>query len=102
MYPVTFVIDGLEWKVSIDLNEDEQCFTLKVNNVPFADLPFQAGIPPSGPQMITDESSIKINNKEVYTKGQWDNERFQKKCGRVLKNRPLEHIHLHKLECSSS
>ena len=36
MYPVTFVINGLEWKVSIDLNEDEQCFTLKVNNVPFA------------------------------------------------------------------
>ena len=102
MYPVAFPLQEHEWKVSIDLDREEQCFSLKVNNVPFADLPFQAQIAPNGPQLLEDESKILLNNKEAYTVGQWDNRRFQKKCNRLLRNKPLQHIHLDRLWCSSS
>ena len=43
-----------------------------------------------------------LNKKEIVTEGQWDNSLFQLRCARALRNKPLEHIHLHRLDCSSS
>ena len=41
--------DELSWKLSVNFDPEEDCFTLNVNDEPIMDLPYQATSAPSAP-----------------------------------------------------
>ena len=39
IYPIRLTIEELDWRLSVGIDLNQNCFTLSVNSVPFAELP---------------------------------------------------------------
>ena len=49
----------------MNFDPEEDCFTLKVNDEPIMDLPYQATSAPSAAQLIMNNSKIYLNNEHI-------------------------------------
>ena len=64
-FPVNLIFEEEGWKIQIGYDPKNSIFTCRVNDVAFIDLPYQASIDPEGPQVISDDAVIKLNDARI-------------------------------------
>ena len=55
----------LGWKLAVKFDPEEDSFTLAVNDVDVMDLPYQATSAPDAPQLVMNNSKIRLNNEHI-------------------------------------
>ena len=79
IYPINLIYNELNWKLSVNFDFEEDCFTLCVNEQAVTDLPYQATTAPDGPMLVMNNSKIFLNGKQInMIDAQWSVEQFKK------------------------
>ena len=65
LFPLTWQVIELEWKLSVGYDYANSIFTLFINGVPYLELPYQAEVAPTGPQNI-ERGTIALNDKVIH------------------------------------
>ena len=91
IYPIKLMFDEHGWILAVNFDVEQDCFTLSVNNTPATELPNEAICVPDRPQLIEEQSIIKLNDKEIHL-DRWSAESFQKQHCTNLDSQPTEHL----------
>ena len=95
--------DDLNWHLSVSFNDKDNCFTLKVNDVDVMNFPSKIYPTPAGPQLIMNNSKIRLNNQVMEMRRKcWSVAQFAKQRRKKLNNVDTEDVWLEFLRCSSS
>ena len=64
VFPIKLQDDELQWKISLGYDVPSDSFNLRINDLHFLQMPYQAEIRLNGPQNI-DDATITLNGVEV-------------------------------------